>query len=44
MNLGERISPSSVSDLREFYRHVAPLSDARTMLAGFFSVLLKLAV
>jgi hypothetical protein len=42
MNLGERISPSSVSDFRRTL--VEPLSDARTMLADFFSILLSLIV
>jgi hypothetical protein len=40
MDLGERISPSSVSDLREVLFNVEPLSDARTPLADFFSILL----
>jgi hypothetical protein len=39
MNLGERISPST-SDLRNALFSVEPLSDARTMLADFFSILL----
>ena len=40
MDLGERISPASVSDLRKVLFNVEPLSDARTLLADFFSVLL----
>jgi len=32
MDLGERISPSSVSDLRKALFNVEPLSDARTPL------------
>jgi hypothetical protein len=39
--LGERISPASVSDLRKVLFNVEPLSDARTVLAGFFSILLN---
>ena len=39
MGLGERISPTSVSDLRVLF-NVDPLSDARTLLADFFSILL----
>jgi hypothetical protein len=35
MDLGERISPDSVSDLREVFLNVEPLSDARTPLAAF---------
>jgi hypothetical protein len=38
MDLGERISPSSVSGFRKTL--VEPLSDARTPLADFFSILL----
>src|SRR6185295_4332619 len=41
MCLGERKSPSSVSDLRESSTRVAPLRDARTKLADFFSILLS---
>ena len=40
MDLGERISPSSVSDLRKALFNVEPLSDARTPLADFFGILL----
>jgi hypothetical protein len=40
MDLGERISPARVSDLRKVLFKVEPLSDARTPLAGFFSILL----
>src|SRR5882672_706999 len=40
MDLGERISPASVSDLRKVLFNVELLSDARTPLADFFSVLL----
>ena len=40
MDLGERISPSSASDLRKALFNVEPLSDARTRLADFFSILL----
>jgi hypothetical protein len=40
MGLGERINPSSVSDLRKALFNVELLSDARTKLADFFSILL----
>ena len=40
MDLGERKSSSSVSDLREVSSNVEPLSEARTKLTDFFSVLL----
>jgi hypothetical protein len=40
MDLGERKSPSSASDLRESLPYVEPLSEARTLLADFFSILL----
>ena len=40
MYLGERKSPSSVSDLLESSTRVEPLSDARTKLAGVFTMLL----
>jgi hypothetical protein len=40
MGLGERISPTSVSDLRVLFS-VEPLSEARTKLADFFSILLE---
>jgi hypothetical protein len=40
MDLGERINPASVSDLRKVLFNVEPLSDARTKLADFFSILL----
>jgi hypothetical protein len=40
MDLGERISPDSVSDLREVCLNVEPLSEARTKLADIFSILL----
>jgi len=36
MDLGERISPSSVSDRRKALFNVEPLSDARTPLTDFF--------
>jgi hypothetical protein len=39
VGLGERISPTSVSDLRVLF-NVEPLSEARTMLEDFFSILL----
>jgi hypothetical protein len=39
IGLGERKSPSSASDFRGTL--VEPLSDARTPLADFFSILLK---
>jgi len=39
MDLGERISPSSVSNIRKALFNVEPLSDARTPLAAFFSIL-----
>jgi hypothetical protein len=42
MDLGERISPSSVSNIRKALFNVEPLSEARTMLADFFSILLDL--
>ncbi len=32
--------PHQASDLLEIFTHVEPLSDARTMLADFFSILL----
>ena len=41
MDLGERISPYSVSNIRKALFNVEPLSDARTPLAGFFSILLR---
>jgi hypothetical protein len=41
MNLGERISSSSTSDLRNALFSVEPLSAARTKLTGFFSILLE---
>jgi len=41
MDLDEWISPSSVSDIRKALFNVKPLSDARTKLADFFSILLK---
>jgi hypothetical protein len=41
MDLGERISPASVSGLRKVLFNVEPLSDARTTLADFFSILLS---
>jgi hypothetical protein len=37
---GERKNPLSVFGLPGLYPHVEPLSDARTPLAGFFSILL----
>jgi hypothetical protein len=40
MSLGERISPFSISNIRGVPLNVEPLSDARTPLAGFFSILL----
>src|SRR3979411_106239 len=40
MDLGERISPSSTSDLRNALFSDEPLNDARTMLSHFFSILL----
>jgi hypothetical protein len=40
MNLGERISPFSISNIRDVHRNVEPLSDARTPLEDFFSILL----
>ena len=36
IDLGERKSPASTSDLRESLRYVEPLSDARTPLAELF--------
>ncbi len=44
VDLGERKSPSSDPDLRESQWYVEPLSDARTMLANFFSILLSLCL
>jgi hypothetical protein len=41
MDLGERKSPHNASSLRKFLLNVEPLSDARTMLADFFSILLE---
>ena len=41
MDLGERISPASVSELRNVLFNVESLRDARTPLAGFFSILLE---
>jgi hypothetical protein len=41
MDLGERISPARVSDFRKVFFNVEPLSDARTMLVEFFSILLQ---
>jgi len=40
MGLGERKNPFSASDLREVPLNVEGLNDARTLLAGFFSILL----
>jgi len=40
INLGERKSPTSVSDLRKVPFTIELLSDARTPLADFFSILL----
>ncbi len=39
MNLGERISPFSISNIRGVPLDIEPLRDARTMLAVFFSIL-----
>jgi hypothetical protein len=39
IGLGERKSPSSASDFRKTL--VEPLSEARTPLADFFSILLE---
>jgi len=41
MDLGERITPSSVSDLRITLFNVESLSEVRTPLADFFSILLE---
>ena len=41
MSLGERISPFSISNIRGVPLNVEPLSDARTPLADFFSILLE---
>jgi hypothetical protein len=38
IDLGERISPARVSDLRKVLFNVEPLSEARTPLADFFSI------
>ena len=40
MDLGEWKIPSSASGLRKALFNVEPLSDARTTLADFFSILL----
>jgi hypothetical protein len=40
MNLGERISPFSISNIRGVHRNVERLSDARTPLADFINSLL----
>jgi len=40
MDLGERISPYSTSDLRNALFSVEGLNDARTKLEDFFSILL----
>ena len=43
MDLGERKSPASNSDLREaLFRTLSPLSDAKTPLAAFSSILFVL--
>ncbi len=39
MDLGERKDPFSLSDLRESFRYVEGLNDARTPLADFFNSL-----
>jgi hypothetical protein len=44
MDLGERKSPSSASDLRESHWYVELLSEARTKLADFFSILLEIFI
>jgi len=41
MDLGERISPASVSDLRKVLFNVESLREERTPLADFFSILLE---
>ena len=41
MDLAEWKIPSSVSGLQKTIFHVEPLSDARTKLTGFFSILLR---
>ena len=41
MNLGERISPFSILNFRDVPLNVESLSDARTLLVGFFSILLE---
>ena len=43
VDLGEPKSPYIDSDLRESLRYVEDLNDARTTLAGFFSILLKIS-
>jgi hypothetical protein len=40
IDLGERKSPFSVPNIRGVVLNVEPLSDARTTLAVFFSILL----
>ena len=42
--LGKRISPSSISNIRGVPLNVESLSDARTKLADFFSILLQLGI
>jgi hypothetical protein len=44
MSLGERISPFSISNIRDVPLNVEPLSDARTPLADCFSILLERSV
>ena len=44
MGLGERKSPYSVSDSEKLLLNVEPLSDVRTKLADFFSILLGIFI
>jgi hypothetical protein len=41
MDLGERMSPASVSDLRKVLFNVEPMSEVRTKLVDFFSILIR---
>jgi hypothetical protein len=43
MDLGERMSPASVSELGKVVFNIEPLGDARTKLADFFSILLAVS-
>jgi len=43
MDLGERMSSASVSELGKVVFNIEPLGDARTKLADFFSILLAVS-